>query len=96
MIKKDFLKLYVELTGMRENEALDEIDEFLETMKDAFKKYPKITFRNFGVFEVKETKERKVYHSWKEENDKKIIKTKPRKYVKFRVSKNIENMLYEK
>lgn len=93
MIKKEFVKLYAEMNEIDEKEALTEVEEFLETMKDAFKKYPKVVFRNFGVFEVRETKERIVCHSWK---NNEIIHVKPRKYIKFRVSKNIEDMLFDK
>lgn len=96
MIKREFVKLYADMNEIEEEEALVEVEEFLDTMKDMLKEHSKVSFRNFGVFQVKETKEKKVHQSWKDENEEKIIETKPRKYVKFKVSKNIEDTLYEK
>lgn len=94
MLKKDFIKLYSEINGIEDRDIVSkDVEEFLNTMKEAFKKYPKITFRNFGVFEVKATAERKIADPRGNNN---IINSKSRKYIKFRVSRNIEKFLYEK
>ena len=94
MIKKDFVKLYAEINNIEDmKEAEKNVDEFLDTLKEGFKKYPKITFRKFGVFEIKKTAERKIIDPRGNNN---IINSKPRKYIKFRTSKNIENILYDK
>lgn len=94
MIKKDFIQLYSEINGVTDiKEVSQDVDEFLDTMREALKKHPKVVFWNFGIFEVRETAKRKIVDPRGNNN---IINSKPRKYVKFRVSKNIENMLYDK
>ena len=60
MRKKEFKKFYSELNKMENEKASQEVEEFLETMKQALSVYPKIVFRNFGTFEIKETKTRRV------------------------------------
>lgn len=94
MRKKEFIKLYAEMYGIKDLKmAQAEVEEFIDTMKDVFKEYPKVVFRGFGTFEAKETKARKIVDP---RNQKDIIHSKPRKYIKFKVSKNIEENLYEK
>ena len=90
MIKKEFKKFYAEYNKMNEDEASQEVEDFLEMMKQAFSKYPKIVFRDFGTFEVKETKERMVVDP---RGNGEIIHAKPRKYVKFKQSINLEEEL---
>ena len=46
---------------------------------------------NFGTFEVKETKERDIVDPKDSTN---IIHAEPRKYVKFKISKSLEENLY--
>ena len=58
--KKEFKKFYSELNKIENEKASQEVEEFLETMKQALSVYPKIVFRNFGTFEIKETKTRRV------------------------------------
>ena len=93
MVKSDFAKLYSTTYGIEEKEAVKDVEIFLETMADAFKKYSKITIRNIGVFEVRETKERVICDP---RGTGEKIKSKPRKYIKFKASKNLENILYDK
>ena len=93
MIKKEFKKFYAEYNKMSEDEASQEVEDFLEMMKHAFSKYPKIVFRDFGTFEVKETKTRKIIDP--RGNSEPII-SKPRKYVKFKASKNLEERMKKK
>ena len=93
MIKKEFKKFYAEYNKMNEDEASQEVEDFLEMMKQAFSKYPKIVFRDFGTFEVKETKPREVFDP---RGNGEIIKTKPRKFVKLKISKNLEEKLSKK
>ncbi|WP_300356024.1 HU family DNA-binding protein [Fusobacterium sp.] len=90
MRKKEFKKFYAEFNKLENEKASEEVEIFLETMKKAFSLYPKIVFRNFGTFEIKETKERKVLDP---RGSGDIIHTKPRKYVKFKISKNVEDEL---
>ena len=44
----------------------------------------------FGSFEVKETKEREIVDP---KNSNNIIHAKPKKYIKFKVSKSLEDNL---
>ena len=90
MKKKEFKNLYSELNKTEKEKASEEVEIFLETMKQAFSKYPKIVFRNFGTFEVKETKSREVFDP---RGNGEIIHAKPRKYVKFKQSINLEEEL---
>ena len=93
MKKKEFKKLYSELNKTEKEKSSEEVEIFLETMKQVFSKYPKIVFRNFGTFEVKETKPREVFDPRGNGN---VIKTKPRKFVKLKISKNLEEKLNKK
>ena len=93
MKKKEFKKLYRELNKTEKERASEEVEIFLETMKQAFSKYPKIVFRNFGTFEVKETKSREVFDP---RGSGKVIHTKPRKFIKLKISKNLEEKLNNK
>lgn len=90
MIKKEFKKFYAEENNLDEETASKEVEEFIETMKEAFSKYPKVVFRNFGTFELKETKARKILDP---KGTGKIIESKPRKFVKFKTSKKLEEKL---
>ena len=90
MTKKEFKKFYAQQNNLSDEQASEEVELFLETMKEVFSKYPKVVFRNFGTFEVKETKERKIVDPKDSSN---IIYAKPRKYIKFKTSKNLEEKL---
>ncbi len=91
MRKKEFKKFYAEYNNIKDFEtASEEVEIFLETMKKAFSVYPKIVFRKFGTFEVRETKERQVLDA---RGRGYFHKTKPRKYVKLKISKNLEEKL---
>lgn len=90
MTKKEFKKFYAQQNNLSDEQASEEVELFLETMKEVFSKYPKVVFRNFGTFEVKETKERKIVDPKDSSN---IIHAKPRKYIKFKTSKNLEEKL---
>ena len=91
MIKKEFKKFYAEFNSIDDMEkASEEVEIFLETMKAALSSSSKVVFRSFGTFEVRETKERKVLDP---RGNNEVIYTKPRKYVKFIQSINLENKL---
>ncbi len=48
MIKKDFIQLYSEINGVTDiKEVSQDVDEFLDTMREALKKHPKVVFWNF-------------------------------------------------
>ena len=93
MKKKEFKKLYGELNKTEKERASEEVEIFLETMKQALSVYPKIVFRNFGTFEIKETKTRRVLDP---RGSGEFIQAKPRKFVKFKMSKNLEDKLNNK
>ena len=93
MKKKEFKNLYSELNKTEKEKSSEEVEIFLETMKQAFSKYPKIVFRNFGTFEIKETKTRRVLDP---RGSGEFIQAKPRKFVKFKMSKNLEDKLNKK
>lgn len=92
MIRKDFVKLYEEIHEINEDEAVKDVEAFLNMMEEGFKKYSKITIRNLGVFQVRETKEKKICDP---RGNNEVIISKPRKYIKFKVSKNLEKFLYD-
>ena len=49
MIKKDFIQLYSEINGVTDiKEVSQDVDEFLDTMREALKKHSKVVFWNFG------------------------------------------------
>lgn len=57
MRKKEFVEFYAECNKIEDfSQASKEVDKFIEMMKEALTLYPKIVFRGFGTFEVKETK----------------------------------------
>ena len=93
MRKKEFKKFYSELNKIENEKASQEVEEFLETMKQALSVYPKIVFRNFGTFEIKETKTRRVLDP---RGSGEFIQARPRKFVKFKMSKNLEDKLNNK
>ena len=90
--KQDLIIFYSELNGIKDlDEAEKRIDRFINTLSESLKTDDKITFMNFGTFEVKETKERDIVDPKDSTN---IIHAEPRKYVKFKISKSLEENLY--
>ena len=92
MLKGDFIKLYSEKYKIKEKTAEKEVERFLETLQTALFENQVINFRKFGSFEVRQTKERMVVDP-KNQKEKIFIHAKPRKYVKFKVSKKLEDRL---
>ena len=91
MIKKEFIKLYANHNNIDDLKlAKDDVEKFLDTLKLALKEDSQVIFRNFGSFEVRKTKARNVVDPKDSTN---IIKAVPRKYIKFKVSKKIEEDL---
>ena len=91
MIKKDFIKIYMEQNLIEDEKvAKEEIERFLKTFKYALTVDNELIFRNVGSFEVKQTKAREVVDLQDYSNK---IQTKPRKYVKFRISENFSDKL---
>ena len=91
MIKKDFIKIYMEQNLIEDEKvAKEEIERFLKIFKYALTVDNELIFRNVGSFEVKQTKAREVVDLQDYSNK---IQTKPRKYVKFRISENFSDKL---
>lgn len=61
MIKKDFVKLYAEMNNVDIKKSTEDVDEFLETLKDIFKTSSKVVFKNFGIFWGKRDKSQKDF-----------------------------------
>ena len=89
--KMDIVAFYSELHNIKDfTKAESKIDRFINTLETAFMTNEKIIFRNFGTFEIKETKARKIVDPKDSTN---IIDAKPKKYIKFKVSRLLKENL---
>ncbi len=89
--KQDLVMFYSEFNKIKDFDLAEEkLDRFINTLKAALKENERIVFRGFGVFEVKETTERMIVDPKDSAN---IIHAKPRKYIKFKISKNLQDSL---
>ena len=88
--KKEIIKFYAERNGIENICAEEKIDKFISVLKKALSENEKITFKKFGIFEVRETKVRKIFDP---RNQTDIIHSKPRKYMKFRTSRKMEEVI---
>ncbi len=90
--KQDLVMFYSEFNKIKDFDLAEEkLDRFINTLKAALKENERIVFRGFGIFEVKETTERMIVDPKDSAN---IIHAKPRKYIKFKISKNLQDSLY--
>ena len=93
MKKLQFAELFMEKAGLKsKEEAKRQIELFIKTMKEALEKDKILIFRGLGTFEVKETKRKEGRNPRTGE----IIKIKPKKYVKFKVGKDLSLRLNSK
>ncbi len=90
--KKELVEFYSNYNGINSKEAEIKIDYFLKAVIKALSENETVVFRKFGSFEVRKTKEVKIHDPKNSEN---IIHAKPRKYIKFKVSRGYETELYE-
>ena len=89
--KQDLVMFYSEFNKIKDLDLAEEkIDRFIDTLKVVLKENEKVVFRGFGTFEVRETTERMIIDPKDSSN---IIHAKPRKYIKFKVSKNLQDFL---
>lgn len=93
MLKKDFVNLYAKKYKVTPEKSLEVIDNVLNLLKDVFSQEEILKINNFGIFEISETKERKIVDP---KDGTKIIHATPRKYIKFKGSKTLENELFNK
>lgn len=92
MVKKDFVKLYAGKYNTSEETARENIENVFELIKFVLSENEYLKIKNFGVFEMRETKERNIIDP---KDGSKLIHAKPRKYIKFRGSRNIEKELFK-
>lgn len=85
MVKKEFAKLYAEKERIYNNEAQRRIDSMFEIMKELLRKDETLIFRGFGSFEVRKTTRKEGVNPRTGEP----IKITPKKFVKFKTSKNL-------
>lgn len=89
--KQDLVMFYSEFNKIKDfDEAEIKIDRFINTLEKALLIDKKVIFKMFGSFELKETKERKIVNP---KDSTKIIHAKPKKYIKFKVSRALEDNL---
>lgn len=93
MVKKDLINLYARKYKATPEQSLEAIDNVLGVLKDVFSQEEILRINNFGTFEIRETKERKVVDPKDGTN---IIYAKPRKYIKFKGSRALEKELFNK
>ena len=89
MNKRNFAKIYME-TSKRDitlKQAIQEINLFLETVKEVLIKDGKVKFVGKGTFDILEKKPRVISNPATRE----LMKIYPPKTVRFRASNNIYN-----
>ena len=90
MVKKEFAELLMKNANLTSfEEAKRQVETFIETMKEALEKEETLIFRGLGTFERRETKRREGRNPRTGE----AIKMTPKKYIKFKVGKDLEDRL---
>lgn len=86
MTETEFIKFYKEKNGVKNREeAKEKIDNFWNTLLKAIAEDKKVVFKNWGVFEEKDVKSRKIVVP----KQKKEGYTKPKKVIKFRAGEGL-------
>ena len=67
-------------------EAKREVEDFIEVMKLALERSDNLILRDFGTFEIRETKREMAFNPTTGEP----VKCTPKKYIKFYVGKELE------
>jgi nucleoid DNA-binding protein len=88
MIKADIVKSVGEALNMKYKEALAVVDSIIESMKEVIVRDKRLEVRDFGVFQVKERKER----IGRNPKNKREYPIAPRKVVTFKSGKEIKNL----
>lgn len=90
MKKREFAELFMAKANLRsKEEAKRQVELFIETMKEALTQEEILVFRGLGTFERKETKRKEGRNPRTGE----VIKIVPKKYIKFRVGKDLEERI---
>lgn len=93
MKKKEFAELFMVKAELKsKEEAKRQVELFIETMKDALEADEVLIFRGLGTFERRITKRKEGRNPRTGES----IKITPKKYIKFRVGKDLEDRLNNK
>lgn len=89
MNKKELAKIYKEVSNgeISARKAVKKINIFLETLQEALQIDGTVVFINRGIFEIKERNSRIISNPVTRER----MNIHPKKTVKFRVSKNMNN-----
>ena len=88
MIKADIVKSVGEALNMKDKEALAVVDSIIESMKEVIIRDKRLEVRDFGVFQVKERKQR----IGRNPKNKKEYPIPPRKVVTFKSGKEIKKL----
>ncbi len=91
--KKKLIQVISQARGIHPNEVRNVIQSFLDTMTDYLAKGDRLEFRDFGVFEIVERKQ-KIGRNPKQADVPIIIPARPA--VKFTAGKKMRQMIEEK
>ena len=91
MTKRDVIIRISEETGLIQEDVKAVLQKSLDYIVEALEKNESVEFRNFGVFEVRERKERVGRNPNQPENDvmipaRRVVKFKPGKVMKQRIT----------
>jgi nucleoid DNA-binding protein len=91
MTKRDLIIRISNETGLIQEDVKAVLQKSLDYIVDALEKNESVEFRNFGVFEVRERKERVGRNPNQPENDvvipaRRVVKFKPGKVMKKRIT----------
>lgn len=90
MKEADFIKLYKKRSGDKDKKIVKEkIDRFWEMLFKALEEEKKVKFKDWGVFEIREMKGRKIIVPVSTE----AIYTEPKKTIKFRAGKGLLDLI---
>ena len=90
MVKKELVELYMKYKKINIfTEAKKEVEDFIEIMKIALERDDILILRDFGTFEIKETKRKTAFNPRTGEE----VPCTPKKYIKFRVGKELEGRI---
>ena len=85
MTEKDFLRVYKKRNKIKnQKEAKQKIDNFWKALLKAISQDKKVIFKNWGVFEEKDVKSKKIVLPIQKEVD-----IQPKKVLKFKVGKGL-------
>lgn len=87
MIKVDIVKKVAERLNLKDKEALEVVDAILEAMKEVICDDGRLEVRDFGVFQIKERKER----IGRNPRNKDEYPIPPRKVVTFKLGKELKD-----